>query len=179
MFVKENLMSVLKNLLSTFSEEQVRANSALNEYKIAISLMQYHTNLLWLEFGAFSVVETLFVAILGQMIIKRDHKLGPIIFISAIGFFICLLWWSTFKHNYAYYKLRVEQARRLESDLGFTLLEVGRELSRGDQVIIDGERIQFCCLAKILPPRCAMQLLIFLFAILFIVTIILTPIIEF
>jgi hypothetical protein len=141
---------------------------AMKEYEIAISLMEYHTNLLWLEFGAFLLAETILLGILGQMVIQEERQWLPIIFISIFGLILCIPWWATFEHNYKYYRLRIEEARKLEPVLGFSLLSDGSLLSRGETIPFDKECLRLCFLARLLPPRRAVPFMIIFFVIIFI-----------
>jgi hypothetical protein len=159
-------MNNISDQIPSRSEVRKKKKLVMKEYKLAISLMEYHTNLLWLEFGAFLLAETIILGILGQMIIQNESHNRILI--------LCIPWGTTFEHNYKYYHLRIEQARELEPKLGFSLLATGRVLSHGETVQINKECLRFCFLAKMLPPRRAVPALIILFVILFILMIIST-----
>jgi len=118
---------------------------ANKEYERAISLMQYHTGLLWQEFGAFLLAETVLIGFLGTALTQTKMSIADnrIVFIgSVLGFFLCFPWCATFQHNYAYYRLRVFQAKRCESVLGMTLLSEGQALSSGETIHIGDIHLQ-------------------------------------
>ncbi|HLF83238.1 MAG TPA: hypothetical protein VI837_03590 [Blastocatellia bacterium] len=140
------------------------------EYDRALSLIQYHTQLLWQEFGAFLLAETVLIGFLGTALIQEKAMVGKNWLIfggGTLGFLLCLPWWSTFQHNYKYYRLRMAQAKRLEKGLAGTLLTEGEDLGSG--VDIDGTTLRFPWSARLLPPRRAMRLLIIIFALAFLV----------
>lgn len=113
---------------------------AEKEYDRAISLIQYHTQLLWQEFGAFLLAETVLIGFLGTALTQEKAIVGKnwLIFGGAtLGLLLCLPWWSTFQHNYQYYRLRMAQAKRLEKGLAGTLLTEGEDLSSNKEVHID------------------------------------------
>jgi hypothetical protein len=147
------------------------------KYDRAISLMQYQTELLWKEFEAFLLAETVLIGFLGNALIKEDAIIGknPLVYWGAIlGLIICIPWLSTFLHTYEFYNFRMAQAKRHEEELGFELLSEGKKLSSGDEVVIDFKRFRLAWLARFLPPRCAVGLLISLFGIAFSMLLILT-----
>lgn len=149
-----------------------RANNeretANKEYEYALSLMQYQTQLLWQEFGAFLLAETVLIGFLGT-VLAQDHTQvnnNWLVFGGAFfGLILCIPWLSTFLHNYEYYLLRIGQAKRHENILGFALLTEGAELDSG---LCIGKKIyHHSWLARTLPPKHSVRFLIFVFAIAF------------
>ncbi len=143
---------------------------AEREYDYAISLMQYHTDLLWKEFSAFLLANTVLIGFLATALADKEPIVREnwLVFLGSIlGLLICPLWCATFQHNYKYYQLRVLQAKRHESALGISLLSEGGMLSEGEPVHIGDEKLQFHPLAQHLPPRRSVPLLIGLYAIAF------------
>ena len=139
---------------------------AEKEYKYAISLMQYHIQLLWSQFGTFLLVETVIIGFVGNAISNGEINwfvLGG----SVFGFIICFPWWSTFAHNYQYYILRMAQARKHETKLRVNLLTEGKMMSEGCPVEINNETYKHTLFATLLPPRNAVKLLIGLFWLVF------------
>jgi hypothetical protein len=143
------------------------------EYQRAIELMIHHTALLWHQFGAFLVAQTVLIGFLGSATTQEEISDGRklIVFIGSLfGIILCIPWLATFQHNYAYYRLRWEQIQRAESSLEITLAREGKRLSRGKTVIFyDGNNeadieVRFPWLANHLPPRAAFPLLIYIFA---------------
>jgi hypothetical protein len=140
------------------------------EYERAISLMQYQTELLWQEFGAFLLAETVLIGFLGTALAQESTLIGKnwLIFGGAVlGLVLCLPWWSTFEHNYEYYRLRIAQARQHENILGIALLTEGKKLSSGQTVKVGNETFRHPLLARLLPPRLGVKFLIILFGIAF------------
>jgi hypothetical protein len=159
--------------------ESKRTNSdvADKEYDRALSLMQYHIGLLWEEFGAFLLTETVLIGFLGTALAQKEPMIGKnwVVFGGAIlGLILCFPWWSTHWHNYRYYQLRIEQAKRHEAKLGISLLTEGEKLSSGSAVIINGKKLRHPWLARLLPPRRAFSLLIILFGAAFSILIVIT-----
>ena len=153
------------------------SDRAEREYDRAILLMQYHTDLLWKEFSAFLVANTVLIGFLGTALADKEPIVRNnwlVFFGSFLGFLICVLWCATFLHNYEYYKLRVFQAKHLESALGISLLLKGGELSEGDSFDMGKEKLQLPWLARRLPPRDAVPWLIRLFGIAFGILMIIT-----
>jgi hypothetical protein len=150
------------------------------EYEQALSLMEYHTGLLWEEFGVFLLAETVLVGFLGSALVSamQTQRLVSenlvVFFGSILGILLCIPWYATFQHNYQYYRLRIEQAKRHESVLGTTLLSEGYMLSSGKALTISGTKLRLPLLARHMPPRRAVPLLISLFAITFLILIIIT-----
>lgn len=147
------------------------------EYDRAISLMQYQTELLWTEFGAFLLAETVLIGFLGTALAQEGPNIGGNVLIfggAILGLILCIPWWSTFRHNYEYYVLRIEQAKRHEAALGITLLTEGDELSLGKKLNINGRVLHHPWLVRVLPPRRAVNLLIIIFVIVFIALIAIT-----
>ena len=139
-------------------------NTSEKEYELAISLMQYYTELLWKEFNAFLLTETVLIGFLGT-ILAQEHKIPEknwLVFGGAIfGLVLCIPWLSTFLHNYEYYVLRIAQAKRHETTLGIKLMSEGGKLSSG--LCIDEKVFRHPWLARTLPPRRAISFLIFIF----------------
>lgn len=147
------------------------------EYDRAISLMQYQTELLWKEFEAFLLAETVLIGFLGTALTQDGIIIGknPLVFWGAIlGILLCIPWWSTFWHNYGFYLLRMAQAKRHEVALGIVLLTEGEKLSLGDEVEIGDMKIRHSLSARLLPPRYAVRWLIILFGLAFFMLIIIT-----
>jgi len=156
-------------------------NSADKEYERAISLMVYHTELLWEEFGAFLLAETVLTGFLGTALLSAAQQTKAIVAEnlvlfsgSILGFLLCIPWYATFLHNYQYYRLRVEQARRHESALGMTLLSEGQKLSSGEAIRVGDMKLRLPALARCIPPRRSVPLLIAMFAFTFLVLIAIT-----
>ena len=129
-------------------------------YDRALTLIQYHVELLWLIFGAFLLTETVLLAGVASMI--KDHP-EPLLFWGAmLGLALTLPWASSWSQNYSYYRLRMLQAKRYEPEAG-TFLTEGARLADGEQV---GE-LRMRWLARKLPPRRAVPFLIVAFAVAF------------
>jgi len=128
---------------------------AEKEYQYAISLMQYATTLLWQQFGVFMLVETIIIGYLRNEF-SNDNYLF-VIAGSILGFFICILWGSTYEHNYKAYLLRMEQAKRHEKILGVSLFSEG------------GDEYEKSNIPLWRRPHRAFKLLIWSFGILFVV----------
>ena len=145
-----------------------KKESAEKEYDRAISLLQYHTELLWQEFGAFLLGATVLIGFLGTALSQESALIGKnwLVFVGALfGLILCVLWFSTFLHNYEYYRLRIEQAKRHEEALGIVLLTEGEELNSG--LGINKRKLRQPLLARMFPPRRSVKLLILLFGIVF------------
>jgi hypothetical protein len=152
------------------AKTSVKDKDVKEEYDIALSLMQYHIQLLWQQFGTFLLAETVLIGLLGTALAQENtrHIQDMIVIGGAIfGVLLCFPWWSTYWHNYKYYELRIAQARRHETKLGISLLTEGRELGLGNTVTIEGMKIRHPFLARRLPPRFAFPLLIFMFGLAF------------
>ena len=165
--------------MATSRRANDKKDVADKEYDRAISLMQYQTELLWEEFGAFLLAETVLIGFLGAALAQgdADKLLGKnwLVFMGAVlGLLLCFPWWSTFWHNYKYYQLRIEQAKRHELILGITLLTEGEILSSGRTLNINGKILRHPWSARFLPPRRAISILIIIFAIAFSVLIVIS-----
>jgi hypothetical protein len=76
-----------------------------NEYQTAISLLGYHDELLWQEFGVFLIAETVLIGFLGSTLAQSPDFTSPnlLVFLGALfGFVLCIPWYSTYRHNYTY-----------------------------------------------------------------------------
>ena len=106
---------------------------AEEEYKYAITLMQYATQLLSQQFGVFMVAETVIIGFLGIALRDGDKlvlgKNSWVFYGAIIGLVICILWYSTFVYNHGLYKFRMEQAKRHEATLKLHLFAEGKEES--------------------------------------------------
>ena len=145
-----------------------KKNIAEKEYEHALSLMQYQTELLWQEFNAFLLAETVLIGFLGTALAQADGlpEKNWLVFGGAIfGLVLCVPWWSTFLHNYEYYLLRIAQAKRYEDALGINLLSEGAKLDMG--LCIDEKVFRHPWLARKLPPRHSTRFLIFFFGLAF------------
>jgi hypothetical protein len=81
------------------------AKVAQEEYDRALSLMQYHIQLLWQQFGVFLLAETVLMGFLGTAVIQQSSapQNDWLTFGGAVfGFLLCFPWWSTYWHNYKY-----------------------------------------------------------------------------
>jgi hypothetical protein len=143
-----------------------KKDTAEKEYNYALSLIKYHTELLWQEFGAFLLAETVLIGFVGTILSQAPRLIGSngLVFGGAIfGLILCFPWWSTFLHNYEYYVLRIAQAKRHETVLGINLLKEGAKLDSG--LCIDEEVFRHPWLARKLPPRHSARFLIVCFSI--------------
>ena len=136
-------------------------------YEVAITLIQYNISLLWQEFNVFLLAETVLLGFMGTALTGASQTSVSNWLItsgSIFGILLCILWSATYLHNYKYYILRIEQAKVYEKELGIALIIDGGKLSSGQTLSFDNNRIRFPYLARILPPRCSMPILIGLFA---------------
>ena len=51
-----------------------------------------------------------------------------------------MLWFGSFQRNYRFYTLRIDHARLLESELGFSLLTKGHKLGNPPHFVEIGDR---------------------------------------
>ena len=123
--------------------------------------MQYHIQLLWWIFGAFLLSETVILGAAASLIRDGQNKLS--IALSVFGLLLLFPWWSSFRHNYSYYLLRIRQAKKLECEHE-GLLHEGETLSRGEEV----HCIKMPWSARKLPPRNGIPFLILMFGAVFI-----------
>jgi hypothetical protein len=162
----------MKNQISTKINYYDNANK---EFENAITLMQYHADLLWNQFNAFLLSETVLIGFIGAVLSKESQfpQKNPIAFGGAIlGLIICIPWFATFKYNYTYHLLRVFQAKRAESKMNSELFFEGEKISNGNEVTIQNQKIQMKCISLILKPRHAFPMLILFFLISFILIIV-------
>jgi hypothetical protein len=136
-------------------------------YEFSISLLQYHTQLLWQEFGVFLLIQTIIIGFIGTTLSNEFPNKTWLIIMAILGLLICLPWYSTFLHNYEYYLLRIAQAKKYEAILGLDLLLEGKNLYSTDGVEIGEQKLKHGAMAKNLPPKTAFLLLILLFALIF------------
>ncbi|MCC6300844.1 MAG: hypothetical protein IT314_16280 [Anaerolineales bacterium] len=154
--------------MATSKRPSNKRDVADKEYDRAISLMQYQTGLLWQEFGAFLLAETVLIGFLGTALSQESILIRKnwLIFGGAIfGLILCIPWLSTFLHNYEFYLLRMEQAKRHEVTLGIALLTEGAELD--SELSIGKKVLRQPWLARKLPPRYSVRFLIFFFSVAF------------
>jgi hypothetical protein len=129
-------------------------------YERALTLIQYHVELLWLIFGAFLLTETVLLA--GIATILKDDPEPWLFWGAMLGLVLVLPWASSWSQNYHYYRLRMLQAKRFEPAAG-TLLTEGAAFAKGACV---GD-LRMPWLARTLPPRRAVPFLIGAFAVVF------------
>lgn len=157
-------MPIKKKVVITDPNQNV--NTTEKEYQYAISLMQYATELLWHQFSVFMLTETIIVGYLGNILIRNNKLvLGENLFVfvgSVFGLFICILWYSTFKHNHKAYILRMNQAKRHEKVLGIRLFTEGEKEYNESKI------------PRWFRPYSALKFLIFSFGILFALLIVVT-----
>lgn len=135
------------------------------QYDRAIALIQYYVQLTWLVFGAFLLAETVLLTAIGSLLGSGDHALA---FAGALfGLLLVLPWWASFKYNHSLYKLRVYEARALETVVAEFFTRGNTLLTTGRVVVAEFPEIRMPRLARILAPRRSVSLLIALFALAF------------
>jgi len=149
----------------TFMENQKPQNIRTEEqrekdYDRAITLIQNQVQLFWLVFGAFLLSETV---LLGAVVsIAKEESNLWILAGSVFGLVLCIPWWTSFKYNHAFYKLRIEEAKECVPSEGRFFLN-GNDLIEGKNPL--GVSIPRC--AILLKPKKAIALMIIMFAIAF------------
>lgn len=154
-------------------EESIKAKDTDRawEYERALFMLQYHDQMFWPKYSVFLLVSTIILGVIGNIVAQPhgfiEHR--PWIIGGAIfGLLICVLWCAVFQHHYAYYRLRILQARRLERNgLPGQLLIDGEKLASGHRLDVDGEHVQMGCLGQKLKFRLSSELLIGLFALIY------------
>ena len=140
------------------------------QYDRAISLIQYYVNLTWLIFGAFLLTETVLLA--GIASIAKDGPVSWIFGGSILGLILAFPWWSSFKYNHALYVLRMTEASKCEPMAG-QFFSTGRQLINGANLCDPrGRRVTIPAAARYLSPSHSVTLLIYCFAIVFLVLVI-------
>lgn len=110
---------------------------AARQYEAIIGMIQDTGTLIWTINGAYLVAVTLVATPLLQSL-EAPHKLQFLI-TGGLGVALCLLWFGSFERNYAFYSLRINHAKSLETGLGFSLFKNGHALGNPPhQVTIDG-----------------------------------------
>src|ERR1044071_5947113 len=107
------------------------APSAFDRYSVALTLMQYHINVLWVVFGVFLLVEAMLLGSLAQM--YKELPSGLFVAGSAVGVALVIPWWATFEYTRWFYLLRIQQAQECEPK-NAPFLAQGEQLSRGATV---------------------------------------------
>ena len=110
-----------------------------SEYEAAINMLQDTGQTVWLVNGAYLLATTVLLGALLSLL-GQDPSPPRWVFVAGgvVCFVICLLWWGSFERAYAFYNFRIDFARSLETDLGYSVLTQGRKLSDGEAVKISG-----------------------------------------
>lgn len=138
-------------------------------YELSISLMQYHTQLLWQEFGVFLITQTIIIGFISSLLSNEVSNKNWINYLAIFGLLICIPWYSTFLHNYQYYLLRIEQAKKYEKTLGLDLILEGKKLYSNDGIMIGNQKLRQSLFTKIFAPKDVFPLLILGFALAFLI----------
>src|SRR5665213_2163290 len=85
-------------------------------YDRAITLVQNQVQLFWLVFSAFLLSETVFLGSIASAI-KDSTNIAEVLVGAIFGFLICAPWWTSFKYNHAFYRLRIYEAKQYEQDI--------------------------------------------------------------
>ena len=148
-----------------------------SKYQVAIQLLQYDQQILWLIFGAFLLPQTVLLGFL----LDSTLSAGPVAvwhvgrFIAAVlGLLVCVPWFAAYKRNAAYYFFRMSQAKAAEPDGWHLLREEGEKFADGHEVVVDGKAHQLPCLSRVLRTRWAILMLMSLFPIIYVALVILT-----
>jgi hypothetical protein len=98
------------------------------EYRAAVAMIQDSGRNIWVINGSYLVISG-FVA---RPLLEAIDSMSPtrIAIVGILGFFLSILWLASFERNYAFYNLRIRQARRLEDRLGFRVFTDGEVLSK-------------------------------------------------
>lgn len=137
-------------------------NTRPEDYDRAILLIQSQVQLLWLIFGAFLLSETVLVGAITSVDMNNPRNLA--LCGSILGVILSLLWLCTFLYNHAFYRLRIEEAKRFEPKEGI-FFDNGYKLHKGDTVI----GIKIPRLIRWFRPKTSLIILILLYLLVFIV----------
>lgn len=142
-------------------------------YDRVITLIQYHVQLFWLVFGAFLLSETVLLG--GIASIAKDGSDVWVFAGALFGFILCIPWWTSFQYNHAFYRLRINEAKRFEPAAGSFFLN--------GQALFDGEEVLKVSIPKYaikLRPKRSVLFLIIIFALAFlIIAIVKNPLYKF
>ena len=137
-------------------------------YDKALELLQSHHQTGWLKNTAFILAHAIILGGIGNIVanVNNDQVRSRwVVGLAILGFLVGLLWLALSKYNYAFYRLRVLQAREIEEKNPnlIDLLTQGRRLHRNGKVMVSLEEVQlgrmWRCLGEVWP----VQLMIYLF----------------
>lgn len=141
-------------------------------YQAAADNEKYEGDMVWQTFSAFLLAQTIFLAFLLQSLFGKNNSIGyypGVCFAAFFGFIICIPWFLSFKRSMAYLDLRRDQAKDAEPD-GWNLLK-GESVE--EKYFIIPKWIPKIIADK-LTTRFSVALLIFFFAIVYLVIIFLS-----
>lgn len=139
-----------------------------DQYDRAISLIEYYVQVTWLVFGAFLLTETVLLAAIASISIKTETSEYWVIAGAILGLILTYPWWASFRYNHALYRLHLTEAVNAEPDAGCFFTN-GKKLIMGKSFLgPQNEKIKIPWAARLLSPNRSVHLLIFTFAIVFI-----------
>jgi len=145
-------------------------SDSIREYLTALEHVRYEGQLLWQIFGAFLVAHTVFLAFLlqatfgGEQVVQ--YRLGTFIG-GFIGFLLCIPWMASYFRSSAYYIFRMLQAREKEPSEWNLIKGKGEDFSAGKCVTVSDETCQVPWIARLLPTKRSVPLLIIVFAVVY------------
>lgn len=102
-------------------------------YEIALGLMGQQTQLFWLSFGAYLLIETVLLNIIASASSKYTPNI--VVFCSSIlGFLLTIPWLFSYIYNSAIWDFRIEQAKMCEP-WTWAFLREGERFIKGDKIL--------------------------------------------
>ena len=154
--------------------QEMEPLDAAKRYELALQLMQWEINVLWVTFGVFLIVETVLLGAVGQLFSDGSSELA--LGGAILGCILVVPWWTTFEYGRKFYLLRIEQAldyetRQKDCTGKLGLLQEGAKLAHGKQPrtrhLPQKEKIKVLWLFRCIRPRHAGLALMALFFIAF------------
>jgi len=141
-------------------------------YRAAIDLTHTTGSQNWSRFNSMLVANSVFFAVIGQMLVDRISIDWPWqLMLPGAGFVLCILWAAAVNRGLMYQDYYIAKARELEARLApVDIVQQGDVLSRGKGVPVgEGECLKMTGLSRIRARR-TMWSVILLFLLLYVLS---------
>lgn len=91
-------------------------NNKLEKLKLTLDFLKLEATVDWQIFNAFLIGNNIFIVIIATLYSKDDNNYLLFAIIGFVGILISALWFFTFRRNTDWYRYRMRQAKKAETD---------------------------------------------------------------
>jgi len=151
----------------------VDASERIERYKVALEHARFEDENFARIYEGFLLPQTVFLGFVLAATAARDtgqdHRL--LAAASLLGLLLCIPWYAATLRNITKVAFRLQQASVAEPADWDVVADTGKKLAGGETVTVGSERFRYGWLSRLIPPRLGLRLIVWLFALAYLVLI--------